>query len=103
MKFMAIPNYTYLKLKMPGPHGVITVGSAYQRAFQCEVDSYELASAVIASEEPTLIRTDVPCETPDSNCKMGSPALTEDIKKSPLNPQRPGDKKSRIGAAPTPE
>ena len=27
MKFMAVPNYTYLKLKMPGPHGVITVGT----------------------------------------------------------------------------
>ena len=26
-KFMAIPNYTYLKLKMPGPKGVITVSS----------------------------------------------------------------------------
>jgi hypothetical protein len=26
---MAIPNYTYLKLKMPGPNGVITVGSTY--------------------------------------------------------------------------
>jgi hypothetical protein len=24
-KFMAVPNYTYLKLKMPGPNGVITV------------------------------------------------------------------------------
>jgi hypothetical protein len=28
-KFMAIPNYTYLKLKMPGPNGVITVGPTY--------------------------------------------------------------------------
>jgi hypothetical protein len=26
-KFMAVPNYTYLKLKMSGPNGVITVGS----------------------------------------------------------------------------
>jgi hypothetical protein len=25
-KFMVVPNYTYLKLKMPGPNGVITVG-----------------------------------------------------------------------------
>jgi hypothetical protein len=25
-KFMALPNYTYLKLKMSGPKGVITVG-----------------------------------------------------------------------------
>jgi hypothetical protein len=28
-KFMVVPNYTYLKLKMPGPNGVITVGSMY--------------------------------------------------------------------------
>ena len=32
-KFMAILNYTYLKLKMPSPRGVITVGSTYQHAF----------------------------------------------------------------------
>ena len=28
-KFMAIPNYTYLKLKMLGPYGVITIGSSF--------------------------------------------------------------------------
>ena len=28
-KFMAIPNYIYLKLKMPGPHGVITIGTSF--------------------------------------------------------------------------
>ena len=28
-KFMAIPNYTYLKLKMPGPGGVSTVGTLF--------------------------------------------------------------------------
>jgi hypothetical protein len=27
-KFMAVPNYTYLKLKMLGSHGVITVGTS---------------------------------------------------------------------------
>jgi hypothetical protein len=27
---MAVPNYTYLKLKMPGPNGVITVGPTYR-------------------------------------------------------------------------
>jgi hypothetical protein len=25
-KFMAGPNYTYLNLKMPRPHGIITIG-----------------------------------------------------------------------------
>ena len=28
-KFMAVPNYTYLKLKMSGPHGVITIGTSF--------------------------------------------------------------------------
>ena len=27
-KFVAIPNYTYLKLKMLGPHEVITIGTS---------------------------------------------------------------------------
>jgi hypothetical protein len=32
-KFMAVPNYTYLKLKMPGPKGVITVGPSYEHSY----------------------------------------------------------------------
>ncbi|XP_066342085.1 uncharacterized protein [Miscanthus floridulus] len=28
VKFMAVPNYTYLKLKMMGPRGVITIGTS---------------------------------------------------------------------------
>ena len=32
-KFMAVPNYTYLKLKMLGPNGVITVESTYEHAY----------------------------------------------------------------------
>src|SRR3954471_19787128 len=29
---MAIPCYVYLKLKMPGPHGVITISGDYKQA-----------------------------------------------------------------------
>ena len=31
-KFMVIPNYTYLKLKMPRSNGVITMGSTFLHA-----------------------------------------------------------------------
>ena len=31
-KFMAIPNYTYLKLKMPRPNDVITMCSTFLHA-----------------------------------------------------------------------
>jgi hypothetical protein len=32
-KFMAVPNYTYLKMKVSGPKGIITVGSSIKHAF----------------------------------------------------------------------
>ena len=38
VKFMAIPNYTYLKLKMLGPCRVITISTSFQRAYECEVE-----------------------------------------------------------------
>ena len=50
-KFMAIPNYTYLKLKMPGPNGIITVGSTFSHAYTCDREHYELTTAVINSAE----------------------------------------------------
>ena len=31
-KFMVVPNYTYLKLKMPGLGGVITISTSFQSA-----------------------------------------------------------------------
>jgi hypothetical protein len=34
-KFMAIPHYTYMILKMPGPQGIITVRADLQGAAEC--------------------------------------------------------------------
>jgi hypothetical protein len=49
-KFMAVPNYTYLKMKMPGPNGVITVGSSIEHAFDCDVECVEHAEALALDE-----------------------------------------------------
>ena len=46
-KFMAISNYTYLKLKMPGPAGVITFSPLYRHTYECDV---EYAEALVESE-----------------------------------------------------
>jgi hypothetical protein len=35
---MAVLNYAYLKLKMSGPRGVITVSGNFQSAYKCERD-----------------------------------------------------------------
>jgi hypothetical protein len=49
-KFMAVPNYTYLKMKMPGPNGVITVVSSIEHAFDCDVECVEHAEALALDE-----------------------------------------------------
>jgi hypothetical protein len=50
VKFMVMPNYTYLKLKIPGPKGIITVGPTYQRAYECDAECCQFAEAIIWSE-----------------------------------------------------
>jgi hypothetical protein len=47
-KFMVVPNYTYLKLKMPGLKGVITVEGSFEQAYHCEQDCVTQAAALIA-------------------------------------------------------
>jgi hypothetical protein len=49
-KFMAILNYTYLKLKIHGPACVIIVGPMYHHAYECNVECIEYAEALIESE-----------------------------------------------------
>jgi hypothetical protein len=34
-KFMVIPHYSYMILKMPGPQGIITVRADFQGATEC--------------------------------------------------------------------
>jgi hypothetical protein len=51
VKFMAIPSYAYLKLKIPGPVGVITMEARTQWALDCEQDSIEVAAAAVAVAE----------------------------------------------------
>ena len=50
-KFMAVPNYTYLKWKMLGPNDVITVGSTFSHAYTCDHEHYKLTTAIINSVE----------------------------------------------------
>ena len=45
--FMAIPNYTYLKLKMPGPKGVITVEGSFKQTYYCEQDCVAQATTLV--------------------------------------------------------
>ena len=62
---MAVPNYTYLKLKMLGPHGVITVGTSFQWAYEYEVECCGHATAIISSRELAALKEEVAEEALD--------------------------------------
>jgi hypothetical protein len=98
-KFMAILNYNFRKLKMPGPHRVITIGSSFQQAYQYEVESCELTSAVIASEELAAIREETVDEAPDSNWAARSFEPVKGGKEVLVDPKNSMDKKVRVGTA----
>jgi hypothetical protein len=46
---MVVPNYTNLKLKIPGPNGVITVGPSYEHAYECDVECVKHGEAILES------------------------------------------------------
>ena len=48
-KYNAVPHYAYLKLKMPGPRGVITVNGNTERSLRTEEHTAALAAEVHSS------------------------------------------------------
>jgi hypothetical protein len=50
-KFMAILHYAYLKMKLPGPRGVITITGCYKKSIECARASSKLAEALVIAEE----------------------------------------------------
>ena len=97
-KFMAVPNYTYLKLKMPGPDGVITVGPTYRHAYECDVECVEYVEAL--AEFEALI-ADLDCfskEAPDAKRHAGNFEPAEAVKSVSLDPSNDASKQVQIGS-----
>jgi hypothetical protein len=95
---MAIPNYTYPKLKMSGPNGIITVGSTYRHAYECDVECVEYAEAITESE---ALIADLDClskEAPDAKRCADNFEPAEAVKTVALDPSNDAGKKVRIGS-----
>jgi hypothetical protein len=87
---MAVPNYTYLKMKMPGPNGVITVGSSIEHAFDCVVECVEHAEALALDEALVASMEKLVNEDLDSSAKhVDSFEAAEQTKEVPLDPTAP--------------
>ncbi|XP_066348015.1 uncharacterized protein [Miscanthus floridulus] len=100
---MAVPNYTYLKLKLSGPHGVITIGTSFQWAYECEVECCGHATATVASEELAALREKVTEEVPDTKKAARLFKLVEGSKEVIVDPSSPEGKTVCIGTMLSPE
>ena len=94
---MAIPNYTYLKLKMSDPNRVITIGTSFQHAYECEVKCCGHTVAIVASEELATLKEEVTEEAPDAKKSTGSFEPIEGSKEVLIDPGSTEGKMVRIG------
>jgi hypothetical protein len=97
-KFMAVPNYTYLKLKMSGPKGIITVGSTYLHAYDCDMECVEYAEAIAESEALIANLDCLAKEAPDVKRRAGNFELAEAVKTVALDPSNDTYKHVRVGS-----
>jgi hypothetical protein len=96
-KFMAVPNYTYLKMKMLGPKGVITMGSSIEHTFDYDVECVEHAEALALDEVLVASMEKLVNEDLDSTAKhAGSFEAAEQTKEVPLDPAAPEGKALRV-------
>jgi hypothetical protein len=97
-KFMVVPNYNYLKLKMPGPKRVITVGSTYRHAYECDMECVEYAEALAESEDLIADLESLSKEVPDVKRHAGNFEPAEAVKSVPLDPSNDASKQVWIGS-----
>jgi hypothetical protein len=65
-KFMAIPHYAYLVLKMTGPRGISSIKGDVKRAFDYDRGSCETANRLLASAELQDLKQVLSKSSPDS-------------------------------------
>jgi hypothetical protein len=98
-KFMDVPNYTYLKLKMSGPNGVITVGSTYRHAYECDVECVEYAEALVEFE---ALIADLECLSRRCLMRSATPATSSQQRRlSPSLSTPTTTPASKSGSAPS--
>ncbi|XP_034586522.1 uncharacterized protein [Setaria viridis] len=56
--FMAIPNHTYLILKMPAPNGVLSIFGDVKTSCKCDTEAVQLAETVEYSTNATIMLTE---------------------------------------------
>ena len=76
-KFMASTHVAYLKMKMPGPNGPITVSGSFKRSIECAKAGSALAKSLVIAEEKRKMLKAV--QLAQQHVQLGMPSLTNPL------------------------
>jgi hypothetical protein len=78
LRFMAVPHYMYLVLKMPGPNGIITVKGSFKLSDLCDKEFHKMAQnfGMIANYGETK-----------NKASSATTGITEQLKENSAEPQ----------------
>ena len=93
------PQLHIPQAKDVGPHGVITVGTSFQRAYECEVECCGHATAIVASGELAALKEEVAEEVPNTKKSTGLFESVEGSKEVLIDPRSSEGKTLCIGTA----
>jgi hypothetical protein len=94
-KFMVIPHYPYLLLKMPGTNGVLSLRGDLKRAIDCDVQAVQIAAKAQAAsgrEEIAIVAAEINPEELEILAKKPSilaPKKEADVKQIDLGTSDP--------------
>jgi hypothetical protein len=75
---MAVPHYTYLVLKMPGPNGIITVKGSFELSYLCDKEFHKMAQnfgMMVSYGEPNY------------KAKSATTGVTQQLEGNPKEPE----------------
>ena len=87
-KFMAVPHYVYLVLKMPSPKGVLSLQGDLKRSYDCDIKAIEFASTSqapsplmqVLTASKKLAQEDLEIPEKSSSTTKVKPAKESDVK-----------------------
>ena len=93
-KFMAVPHYTYMMMKLPGPNGIISLRGDVRRLHNCDQESCTLAENIQEKVERDSIWLTAAAlqeegEVLAKKAAKSGISTDQDIKKIMLNPSDP--------------
>ena len=96
-KFMAVPHYAYLKMKMLSSKGILTITGDYKNSSTCASKSSRLAESLVIVVEKRLLDRVVAMASkqpemlpdPKESEAEGSFKPAKETKKIPLDPKHP--------------